>query len=580
MAYDSQKGYNTDPNFDYSNAIRNAASEEEKSRLTQERQNKINDRYNGQEPNLIGKDYTFSQEFGKRKPDVEISPVKPGVSTMGTGAQTDAQGTQGAQNSSGQYNGTNYHQDAIDAAAAGDWTKVYEALAQRDQKTQSTGQNYGRTSQDILAELIAQYGQSQQQTPQAPQMPQAEKVDTSKFKDYLDQWLSDAQDQQTGKIDYATEKGVQELQRAEEDAKAKFQTQRDQVDADEARAKDNQALYAEARGDKGGIGQAQYDSIMNTAAQNRLQVNSAQTKLSTDTARQIADLRAQGEFEKADALLTLSQNYLSQLMSLEQWALEYNLSVDQFNASLEQWKAQYEMQVSEITGTFRGSPTFSATQAERSTLASAGEALLKMGIMPSADQLAAMGLTDQQAKSYVTAAKLQASAKGSKSGKSSGSSSGGSSASTGSGDIYQAMYDSGIENEGQAYNYLLKQGYKSTDAKRIAEYYTGMLDDGEFDTGSGSSGSSGGKGSDTVNGAINGALNGRGNGVSGGSADGQGMNESYFNAGMSSMRTALRQGRTEGALSGLESMWPKLSAAQKEQAQKLLAEYGLSYREG
>ena len=142
------------------------------------------------------------------------------------------------------------------------------------------------------------------------------------------------------------------------------------------------------------------------------------------------------------------------------------------------------------------------------------------------------------------------------------------------------MFDSGIENEGQAYNYLLKQGYKSTDAKRIAEYYVGMLDDGEFDSDSGSSGSSGGKGSDTVNGAINGALNGRGSGASGDSAGAQGMNESYFNAGMSSMRTALRQGRTEGALSGLESMWPKLSAAQKEQAQKLLAEYGLSYREG
>ena len=49
---------------------------------------------------------------------------------------------------------------------------------------------------------------------------------------------------------------------------------------------------------------------------------------------------------------------------------------------------------------------------------------------------------------------------------------------------------------------------------------------------------------------------------------------------MSSMRTALRQGRTEGALSGLENMWPKLSAAQREQVQKLLAEYGLSYQEG
>lgn len=539
MAYDAQKGYNTDPNFDYSNAIRNAASEEEKTRLTQERQKKIDDRYNGQEPNLTGKDHTFTQEMDQRSPDVESGQAKPGASTAGAGVQTDAQGSQGSQ-----YSGTNYHQDAIDAAAAGDWSSVYAALAQRDQKTQSTGENYGRTSQDILAELIAKYGGQQQ----APQMPQAKKADTGKFKDYLDQWLSAAQDQQTGKIDYATEQGVKELQRAEEDAKDKFQAQRDQVDVDEARAKDNQALYAETRGDKGGIGQSQYDAIMNTAAQNRLQVNSAQTKLSTDTARQIADLRAQGEFEKADALLTLSQNYLSQLMSLEQWALEYNLSVDQFNASLDQWKAQYEMQVSEITGTFRGSPTFSATQAERSTLASAGEALLKMGIMPSADQLAAMGLTNQQAKSYIAASQIQASAKGSKSGKSSGSSSGGSSASTGSGDIYQAMFDSGIENEGKAYNYLLKQGYKSTDAKRIAEYYVGMLDDDAFKKEP--------------------------------QFDETGLNNSYFNAGMSSMRTSLRQGRIKGALSGVESMWPKLNGYQKEEVQKLLAEYGLSYQEG
>ena len=538
MAYDAQKGYNTDPNFDYSNAIRNAASEEEKTRLTQERQKKIDDRYNGQEPNLTGKDYTFTQEMNQRSPDVESGQAKPGASTAGPGAQTDAQGSQGSQ-----YSGTNYHQDAIDAAAAGDWSSVYAALAQRDQKTQSTGENYGRTSQDILAELIAKYGGQQQ----APQMPQAKKADTGKFKDYLDQWLSAAQEQQTGKIDYATEQGVKELQRAEEDAKDKFQAQRDQVDVDEARAKDNQALYAEARGDKGGIGQSQYDAIMNTAAQNRLQVNSAQTKLSTDTARQIADLRAQGEFEKADALLTLSQNYLSQLMSLEQWALEYNLSVDQFNASLDQWKAQYEMQVSEITGTFRGSPTFSATQAERSTLASAGEALLKMGIMPSADQLAAMGLTNQQAKSYIAASQIQASAKGVSGGATSTTGSG-AGVPTGSGDIYQAMFDSGIENEGQAYNYLLKQGFKSTDAKRIAEYYTGMLDDDAFKKEP--------------------------------QFDETGLNASYFNAGMSSMRTSLRQGRIEGALSGLESMWPKLNDSQKEKVQTLLAEYGLSYQEG
>ena len=97
MAYDAQKGYNTDPNFDYSNAIRNAASEEEKTRLTQERQKKIDDRYKGQEPNLTGKDYTFTQEMNQRSPDVESGQANPGASTAGAGVQTDAQGSQGSQ---------------------------------------------------------------------------------------------------------------------------------------------------------------------------------------------------------------------------------------------------------------------------------------------------------------------------------------------------------------------------------------------------------------------------------------------------------------------------------------------------
>ena len=166
-----------------------------------------------------------------------------------------------------------------------------------------------------------------------------EKIDVknSDLGKYLDQWLQSAQQQQTGAIDYATNQGIKELDRAEQDAAGDFQTQRNQIAVDEAKAKDNQALYAETRGDKGGIGAAQYDSVANTAAQNRLAVNSAQTKLATDTARQISDLRAQGEYEKADAMLSLSQQYLSQLMSLEQWAAEYNLTAEQFNAQLEQW---------------------------------------------------------------------------------------------------------------------------------------------------------------------------------------------------------------------------------------------------
>ena len=185
-------------------------------------------------------------------------------------------------------------------------------------------------------------------------VPGEKKADIPDFKSMLDQWLSAAKQQQEAAINYGVEQGVNELRRAEEDAQQQYQAQQDQINIDEARAKDNQALYAEARGDRGGIGAAQYDSIMNAAAQNRLTVSQQQTKLSTDTARQIADLRAQGEYKKADAVLELTQRYLTQLMSLEQWALNYQMDVAQFNLQLEKWQADYALSLAKLKGTSTG----------------------------------------------------------------------------------------------------------------------------------------------------------------------------------------------------------------------------------
>ena len=282
-------------------------------------------------------------------------------------------------------------------------------------------------------------------TPEVPNAPD--------LKPQLDQWLSAAQQQSDARIDYATEQGVKELQRAQEDAQPQFQQMRNQISADEQRALDNQALYAETRGDRGGIGQAQYGSIQNTAAQNRLQVNQQQTKLATDTARQIADLRSQGEFQKADNLLSLTQSYLSQLIQIEQWAASYNMDAAQFRWNIEQWKANYNMQVAQILednrqweasyglqranflqGQYEWSQEFQQgqdqweyqkQQDQNKTLAGAGEALLSAGVMPSDSQLAAMGMTKDQARSYIAALELSATASGSSGG--GGGSSGGSS---------------------------------------------------------------------------------------------------------------------------------------------------------
>lgn len=221
------------------------------------------------------------------------------------------------------------------------------------------------------------------------------------------------EEQVTNQVNYAVSQGINDLMRNVEDAKKAFQTQRNQVDTDERRALDNQVLYAEARGDRGGIGQAQYGAVQNTAAVNRLAVNQAETKLQTDTNRQIADLRAQGDFTKADKLLQIAQSYQSQLMNLEMWAKEQNVGIEQFNAGLQEWEAEYqrakaqllsdtEMTAANLTGAFsNGQRTYNAMQADREMLANAAASLIQHGVAPTVEQLQTLGWTNQQALDYL-----------------------------------------------------------------------------------------------------------------------------------------------------------------------------------
>ncbi len=224
--------------------------------------------------------------------------------------------------------------------------------------------------------------------------------------------LAARENQEKGRVvlaaDYAAQQGVKALDRNLQDSRSKFQTQRNQVDADEAKALDNQVLYAEARGDRGGIGKVQYGGIQNTAATNRQVVNSAEVKLQTDTARQIADLRAQGEFEKADKVLEISNKYLTELQNLEKWAKEKNVGVQEFNAKLREWENEYllkvgeyltdtELQAAKLFGVAaNGAETADYRNAVADRYAAGARAMMNAGIVPSASQLEALGWTPEQ----------------------------------------------------------------------------------------------------------------------------------------------------------------------------------------
>lgn len=304
----------------------------------------------------------------------------------------------------------------------------------------------------------------------------------SEIQDLLDQWKQAAIDQNNASIDYNVQKAVEELERALADAQPQFKEQQEQVAKDEMQALDNSALYSEMRGDKGGIGKEQYSSIQNTAAQNSLAIAQAQTKLATDTQRQIADLRAQGEFEKANALLTITQNYLTQLTQIKQWAAEYNLSEEQFQESIRQWEAEfqesirqaglnYDLNWSQLTGKLPdGTPTYSAQQDELNRKIAMGEALLNVGMMPTDDQLSAMGMTREQAQEWIYRAQLQAAA--SASGNGSGSGAGKDEKENEDYvDVYSQMYGLGLRTEEDAYAYLIANDYTDSEASNLAAYY-------------------------------------------------------------------------------------------------------------
>lgn len=313
------------------------------------------------------------------------------------------------------------------------------------------------------------------------QLDRYDHYDQRRHEEMLRQILEAALAQQNAKIDYATRQQAEDLNRAVADAEKQYQAQRDAVALDEARALDNSALYAELRGDRGGIGRAQYDSIQNTAAQNRQLIRQAQTQMASDAARQIADLRAQGEFEKADALLQSTQSYLQQLMQLEQYALEYNLNVDQLNNALTQWESEWALKNQRYAiedARYADETAYNRDQAELSRSAKLAQSLLESGIPLTDMQREALGITKEQEATMSNLYMLQAAEKAASSRKSGGGGGGGDGSKDGkdtdSDGIYETMKAKGIKTSVEAYNYL-KNTQKFTDTA-ASEYAADYLD--------------------------------------------------------------------------------------------------------
>lgn len=169
-------------------------------------------------------------------------------------------------------------------------------------------------------------------------------------------------------------------------------------------------------GNRQGIGHTQYGQNEISYDQQRANIAAQQAQLEKDITRQVADLRSQGEYEKADAALQTAQEKFQQLYT-DALRRDTNL------------RSNYEY----ITGLQREDQQIQRNQetADKEFSQQMGELMMSKGIMPEDSMLTAMGIDQSTAQLYINAVKSAMYS----SGGSGGSGSGGSSkSSSGTGD--------------------------------------------------------------------------------------------------------------------------------------------------
>ena len=180
-----------DPNKDYSAAIEAAkasgASQSVIKQLETERQAKIDDKYGGKEPTMYGSNQTYKQATSSGN----TSAVSNAVNLY-----NQYSGSSGGSDAWTKYAGTDYHQDAINAAMNGDWNAVVDFLNQREVKvSEQGGDNRGKTSAQIYAELWDLYGQ------QMPEIPEF----NSQYSSQIDSLLNQILNRQPFSYDHTTD---------------------------------------------------------------------------------------------------------------------------------------------------------------------------------------------------------------------------------------------------------------------------------------------------------------------------------------------------------------------------------------
>ena len=306
---------------------------------------------------------------------------------------------------------------------------------------------------------------------------------------YLEQMYQAQREAALAQINSAYQQNLSAIDRAQAGVDERYQTARNQTAGASELSARNFNEYAAAAGLGAGTG-AQAELARNVALQNNLNsIDTAEADTYADLELQranaeaeynsaIAQAQANGDAALAQALyqekVRVQQGLIDQQiqqyqMDLQRYQLQYQADRDtvsdqqwqqQFDTANSQWQQQFDYNAGRDTIADQqwqqqfdynaGRDTiadqqwqqqfdYNVSQTERSQLAEYGNAFLQQGLMPSQEMLAAMGISSQDAQSYINLLKQQQAAAAGSSGtrssgssRSSGSRSSGSSKSSGS----------------------------------------------------------------------------------------------------------------------------------------------------
>ena len=353
---------------------------------------------------------------------------------------------------------------------------------------------------------------------------------------YLEELYAAQRRQTLANLDNAYQQNVNAINRAGEGVDARYQNARNQAAGASELAARNFAEYAAASGLNSGAG-GQAELARNVTLQNNLNdINTAEAEVYADLELQLAN--AETEYNNAIAQAEASNDFaLAESLYQEKVRVQQELvnqQMQQYQMDLQNRQLAFQQQQAEIANQqWQQQFDYGVEQDRKSALAAAGAGLLNQGVMPGAEQLEAMGLSAEEAQAYINNLSILNSFSAAGRGDGSDGSSGG-----------------GYDN-----------GSRTTEEIMRMQEALGVTPDGYW--GPATRAAANGQSADEAWESMN-----------------NGYNEANFRAAMNSLSAMLAQGKVEQAISGLNSLWGKLSILQRPIVQDLLGGYGYAYQGG